>query len=92
MAWLLATTERLNTVACAHDVTISQVYRAFMTEPDLLPKLLGATASENVVLSHSWWGDGLYPVLGAYDSTGGPLQFISTCSSRNPKTASPCPT
>ncbi len=32
--------------------------------------LPAATAGENVVLSHSGWGDGLYPVLGVYDSAG----------------------
>ena len=29
-----------------------------------------ATAGENVILSHSGWGDGLYPVVGSYDATG----------------------
>ena len=32
--------------------------------------LPGATAGENVVLSHSGWGDGSYPLLGVYDSAG----------------------
>lgn len=35
--------------------------------------LPGATTGENVVLSHSGWGDGFYPVLGVYDSAGGLL-------------------
>jgi hypothetical protein len=29
-----------------------------------------ATAGENVVLAHSGWGDGVYPVVGTYDSNG----------------------
>lgn len=29
-----------------------------------------ATAGENVVLSHSGWGDGFYPVVGSYDAGG----------------------
>lgn len=29
-----------------------------------------ATGGENVVLSHSGWGDGYYPVVGAYDADG----------------------
>ena len=29
-----------------------------------------ATEGENVVLSHSGWGDGFYPVVGAYDADG----------------------
>ncbi|MFB9955634.1 DUF4241 domain-containing protein [Cellulomonas denverensis] len=29
-----------------------------------------ATASENVVLSHSGWGDGFFPVVGGYDTDG----------------------
>lgn len=29
-----------------------------------------ATAGENVVLTHSGWGDGFYPVVGTYDAEG----------------------
>jgi hypothetical protein len=29
-----------------------------------------ATAGENVVLAHSGWGDGFFPVIGAYDADG----------------------
>lgn len=32
--------------------------------------LPGATAGENIVIFHSGWGDGLYPVVGGYDADG----------------------
>jgi hypothetical protein len=49
---------------------------ALMDSPDHLVAgsanvvIPGATAGENVVLAHSGWGDGFYPVLGSYDATG----------------------
>jgi hypothetical protein len=30
-----------------------------------------ATEGTNIVISHSGWGDGFYPVVGGYDATGG---------------------
>lgn len=53
--------------------------------------LPGATAGENVVLAHSGWGDGFYPVVGAYDATGRLLSVHIDLLVEEPEDGQPVP-